>query len=796
MMIVRWMDRCLVAAFVAVTSTLPILCVAQCTTTITTFPYFESFESAPSWTSGGANSDWAWGTPAHPTISGAADGDNAWCVGGLTGSFYTTGQQSWLESPCFDLSSLAYPWIRFTIFWETEPGYDGIGFQYSPNGGTTWINVGTSGEPEDCHTSNWFNSPNITALNLASPRQGWSGTSVSGGCANGGGSGSYVFAAHCLADLPSADPVKFRFIFGAGTICNTFDGVAIDEVYIGEAFPMETDFGYACAGNTITFAGGGLAGCAESGVWNFGDPPSGTGNSAVGANVSHTYPGPGEYTVTFTMTSSCSAPETMERTIVIPQLSFNITDVSCAPNSGAVTAIITGGSGTYTYDWEPGGESTQTITGLAPGSYTVLVQATDMCPVQATATVQTVGTAITLTVTEEDVSCSGANDGSATVTASGGSGFYTYAWSPTGGTSATATGLAPGEYTCTVEDDAGCSADITVTISEPDPVVVTAQDDVVICAGQSTTLQAEASGGAGGLVFVWSPNGPAVSPAATTVYEVVATDVNGCASDPEEVTVSVADALEPTFTWDVEEGCAPVCVTFTDESAAAGVRAWSFSDGGSAGDEASPTHCFNDAGVFGATLTITSPEGCIGTVTVADIITVFATPTAAFRPSPDVAVIDDPTFRFLDNSRDATLWQWSFGDPLNSTSTEVSPTFTYPAVGCYVVRLEVRNGGGCTDTEEAVVCVEDAFAIYVPNCFSPNNDEFNDLFGVVTTVSDPRSFLLNIYDRWGRILYSTDDPYRGWDGSEQPIGVYAWQVRLIDREGSTQQRQGHVTLLR
>ena len=117
-------------------------------------------------------------------------------------------------------------------------------------------------------------------------------------------------------------------------------------------------------------------------------------------------------------------------------------------------------------------------------------------------------------------------------------------------------------------------------------------------------------------------------------------------------------------------------------------------------------------------------------------------------------------------------------------------------MGCYVVSLEVGNAGGCTDTEEAVVCVEDAFAIYVPNCFSPNNDEFNDLFGVVTTVSDPRSFLLSIYDRWGRILYSTDDPYRGWDGSEQPIGVYAWQVRLIDREGSTQQRQGHVTLLR
>lgn len=796
MMIVHRIRVCMLAAFVAAVSISPIRSGAQCTTTINTFPYTEDFEAAPAWTSGGTNSDWTWGVPAHPTINAAADGVNAWCVGGLNGSFYNDGQQSWLETPCFDLSSLSYPWIRFSIWWETERNYDGVGFQYSPNGGTTWINVGAEGDDEDCLTANWFNSANITALNLASPRSGWSGTSISGGCATGGGNGSYVFASHCLTDLPTATPVKFRFIFGAGTICNTFDGVAIDAVYIGEALPLDTDFGYTCSGNTITFQGGGLQGCVEDGVWAFGDPASGTGNTATGEQVSHTYPGPGEYTVSFTMTSSCSAPVTVDRTVVIPTLTFDITDVSCTPNSGEVTANIDGGTGPYTYDWDPDGQDTQTITGLDPGTYTVLVQATDMCPVQGAAVVATTGTALDATVTHEDISCNGLADGSATVEVDGGSGVYTYAWSPTGGNGATASDLGVGTYTCAIEDDAGCSTELEVTIEEPDPLSVTADEGPVVCGGQPVTLGAEATGGVGPYTYAWSPEGPDVTPTATTVYEVVATDANGCASAADETTVTIGDAVEPAFSWDVEQGCSPVCVTFTDGTAATGTRIWAFSDGTFAGDLAEVGHCFTEGGIFSASLTITSPEGCVGTVTETDIITVYESPVASFIPSPDVAIIDDPTFHFIDNSSGAAYWIWSFGDPLNSFSYEQSPAFTYPAVGCYAVSLEVTSEGGCSDEHETIVCVEDVFSLYAPNCFTPNNDDINDAFGVLTTTSDPRDFLLTIYDRWGRIIYTTDDPYAGWDGSAQPQGVYAWQVRLHDREGDQQDRQGHVTLVR
>ena len=80
---------------------------AQCTGGINSFPYNEGFEtSTGSWVSGGAGNDWAWGTPSKPVISSAGGGSKCWVIGGLTGSSYTNAEASWLQSPCFDFSSL------------------------------------------------------------------------------------------------------------------------------------------------------------------------------------------------------------------------------------------------------------------------------------------------------------------------------------------------------------------------------------------------------------------------------------------------------------------------------------------------------------------------------------------------------------------------------------------------------------------------------------------------------------------------------------------------------------------
>ncbi|MCB9163737.1 MAG: gliding motility-associated C-terminal domain-containing protein [Flavobacteriales bacterium] len=91
--------------------------------------------------------------------------------------------------------------------------------------------------------------------------------------------------------------------------------------------------------------------------------------------------------------------------------------------------------------------------------------------------------------------------------------------------------------------------------------------------------------------------------------------------------------------------------------------------------------------------------------------------------------------------------------------------------------------------------MEDAFALYAPNAFTPNGDGFNDLF-VIRTSRDPRAYSLTIFDRWGQEVFASGDALRGWDGGLLPGGVYAWLVRMRDREGDVQLRQGHVTLVR
>ncbi len=111
----------------------------------------------------------------------------------------------------------------------------------------------------------------------------------------------------------------------------------------------------------------------------------------------------------------------------------------------------------------------------------------------------------------------------------------------------------------------------------------------------------------------------------------------------------------------------------------------------------------------------------------------------------------------------------------------------------------MTNANGCASAAGAIVCVEDDFAAYIPNAFTPNNDGFNDAWGVITTVGDPREFELLVFDRWGGVLFRATEKDQQWDGQsvgEVPIGIYPWTLRLRDTEGRIQERTGHVTLLR
>ena len=190
-----------------------------------------------------------------------------------------------------------------------------------------------------------------------------------------------------------------------------------------------------------------------------------------------------------------------------------------------------GGTGPYTYSWAPTGGTAATASGLASGTYTVTITDANLCSIQKTVTI-TQPSAITATTSQTNISCNGGTNGTASVTPAGGTGPYTYSWAPTGGTAATASGLASGTYTVTITDANLCSIQKTVTITQPSAITATTSQVNITCNGAATgSASVTATGGTGAYTYSWAPTGGTAATATGLLagtYNVTITDANGC----------------------------------------------------------------------------------------------------------------------------------------------------------------------------------------------------------------------------------------------------------------------------
>ncbi|MCX8080463.1 MAG: gliding motility-associated C-terminal domain-containing protein, partial [Bacteroidia bacterium] len=129
------------------------------------------------------------------------------------------------------------------------------------------------------------------------------------------------------------------------------------------------------------------------------------------------------------------------------------------------------------------------------------------------------------------------------------------------------------------------------------------------------------------------------------------------------------------------------------------------------------------------------------------------------------------------------------------------PSRVYENNGKYPVMLVAKNEYGCIDTVYKVLEVAEDFVVYIPNVFTPNGDGLNDVFNVKGTGLKSERYLMQIFDRWGNLIYQTKDINKGWDGTVKGVpaqeGVYIYQVRVIGN-GSIGKKEfkGHVTLLK
>lgn len=247
--------------------------------------------------------------------------------------------------------------------------------------------------------------------------------------------------------------------------------------------------------------------------------------------------------------------------------------------------------------------------------------------------------------------------------------------------------------------------------------------------------------------------------------------------------------------------CDPAKVTFTNTSLSGPTVSylWQFSDGTTSTDK-NPTHVFSPAGVYNATLTVISNNGCIDTskFVVPGIVTVNVKPTAGFSFLPKETTIFEPDIYFFDESQNATSWYYTFGD--GGSSTMVNPSHHYNFWGKYEVVQVVVNGFGCPDTATKYVTILPEFRFWIPNTFTPGKkDGLNDVFMPIAYGVEEYKF--DIYNRWGEKIFSTNDYTAGWDGTfkgkpcEQDVYVYMISFLNVVTKRD-EYHYGHVTLLK
>ncbi|MEO1260515.1 MAG: T9SS type A sorting domain-containing protein [Bacteroidota bacterium] len=253
----------------------------------------------------------------------------------------------------------------------------------------------------------------------------------------------------------------------------------------------------------------------------------------------------GTYTVTITDADNCTATATAD--ITEPDaldVTVSTTDESSpGASDGSATADVTGGTTPYTYLWNTN-EMTQTIEDLAAGTYSVTVTDSNGCTVYASGMVNNFDcSSFSASAITTDVTCFGFSDGTATVTPAGGMMPYGYAWSD-GQTTQTALNLAAGSYMVTVLEGNGCMEVLTVTISGPDSIVVSATSVTPVSCngGEDGEIIVTAAGGSGSFGYLWSNGGmgDTLQNLVADDYTVTVIDSEGCSST---LTVSVD---EPT----------------------------------------------------------------------------------------------------------------------------------------------------------------------------------------------------------------------------------------------------------
>lgn len=556
-----------------------------------TLPFSETFESGTfpptGWTLNNPDNSTTW---VRATVGGITPGTNAAKMDYF--NYNAVGQRDGLISPTLDLSGYSSATMDFDHAYRryNNSATDSLIIYVSTQCGGNWQRVVGWGENG---SGTQFRTSSNTTTN-------WTPSTASHWCFSG-----TVGTACKVVDLSpycgnSFVQVKFEGYNGYSN--NLYlDNININGVLapLAPVAQFSTSSTTVCAGTTVTFTDQ-STNTPTGWTWNFGD-----GGNSSAQNPTHTYTTAGTYTVTLTATNGNGTDSEVKSNHITvnprPAPSLNPTATTCGLTNGSVSTTVSGGSG-FTYLWS-NGATTQNLTNVASGSYTVTVTNSAGCTQTATVTVGS-STGINATASSTSTSCGQAN-GTVSASATGGSG-YTYLWS-NGATTATVNNLASGSYTVTVTASNGCTRTATATVGNSTAVSASASSVSTSCGLNNGTASASATGGSG-YSYLWS-NGATtanLSNLASGSYTVTVTASNGCTSTAT-TTVGNSSAISASAS-----GAATTCGlnNGTASASATGGSGYTYlwSNGAT-------TATLSNLASGSYTVTVTASNGCTSTAT-------------------------------------------------------------------------------------------------------------------------------------------------------------------------------------
>ncbi|MBN8702345.1 MAG: PKD domain-containing protein [Bacteroidetes bacterium] len=548
--------------------------------------------------------------------------------------------------------------------------------------------------------------------------------------------------------------------------------------------------------------------------WDFNNNGSSDDNTQ---NPSHTFPNSGTIPVKLTVSASgglCVKDTVISVTVNSgPNIQANNNGPFCAGTTVQLTA-----NGGVSYQWTgPNGftstnqnDSIVNPTLASSGNYTVVGTNASGCSTSDVTSVSISSSNFATASNDPGTYCEGET---VTLNSSGG---VSYSWTgPSGYTSAqqnaTITGVLQtqaGTFSVVVTDANGCQGVATTNISVmPAPTAQFTASDVCIgtpvqFTNTSTTGTSSAWTFGDGNASIQNNPSHNYNSAGNQTVSLTVTDPAGCSNTATQQ-VLVHDNPTVTFTSDKISGCPELCVNFLNTSSVnygdqVASQTWLF-ENGETSTLPNPAICFDSTGFYNVSLSVVSDAGCSSSSTINNYIQVYPVPVADFNANPNNTSILTPLITFINKSDNISGFTWYFGDG-KTENTEENPTHEYSETGTYYASLVVINENGCKDSTSRRIQINPDWILYAPNTFTPNGDGINDEFRFSNYgVKEAEYF---IYDRWGILIFKSNDINTAWNGKVQgksdlaQVDVYICKLRFTDVFGRAHSQVLDINLIR